>query len=329
MSKRKVVIIGAGPCGLSAAIECEKEGFDVTVIERGNIVHALFRYPTHQQFFSTSEKLAIGEIPFYSTERKPKRNEALVYYRKVVEEYGLTIEAYEEVTQIDRISEQDFKVTSIKQNGQIVEREAHAVVVATGYYDSPNYMQIPGEDQKHVFHYFHEAHPFFNQKVAVIGGKNSAIDAALELDKAGADVSVYCRYEDYSTSIKPWILPEFESLVKQGKIIMNFETEIHEIGENTITVSGQSGQKRTERADFVFAMTGYHPDHSFIRSMGVNVDTETGRPVFNSDTMETNVKGIYIAGVIAAGNNANEIFIENGRHHGGQIASHLCSRYRD
>ncbi|ADH99657.1 YpdA family putative bacillithiol disulfide reductase [Salisediminibacterium selenitireducens] len=329
MSKRKVIIIGAGPCGLSAAIECEKAGFDVTVIERGNIVHALYRYPTHQQFFSTSEKLAIGDIPFYSTERKPKRNEALVYYRKVVEEYGLTIEAYEEVTKIDRLGIHDFKVTSVKQNGLTMERDAHAVIVATGYYDSPNYMHIPGEDQKHVFHYFHEAHPFYNQKVAVIGGKNSAIDAALELEKAGAEVSVYCRYDNYSSSIKPWILPDFESLVKQGKIMMHFETEIHEIGEDTISVSDVTGTKRNDRADFVFAMTGYHPDHSFIRSMGVEVDMETGRPVFNSESMETNVDGIYIAGVIAAGNNANEIFIENGRHHGGLIASHLGAQFHD
>ncbi|AOM82783.1 YpdA family putative bacillithiol disulfide reductase [Salisediminibacterium beveridgei] len=323
MNKKQVVIVGAGPCGISAAIECEKAGCDVTLIEKGNIVNALYHYPTHQQFFSTSEKLAIGDIPFYSTERKPKRNEALVYYRKVAEEYDLHINAFEEVQSIHQQSDGKFTVETKKKNNDIKTYQSDAVIIATGYYDSPNYLGVPGEEQNHVLHYFHEAHPFFNQKVAVIGGKNSAVDAALELEKAGAEVTVYYRDNDYSSSIKPWILPEFESLVRHGKITMHFNTAIESIGKDTITVNHEKLNRQTYDADFVFAMTGYHPDHSFIRSMGVKVDEASGRPEYDPETMETNVPGIYIAGVIAAGNNANEIFIENGRHHGELIAKSI------
>lgn len=324
MNEKHIVIVGAGPCGISAAIECKKAGCDVTLFEKGNIVNALYHYPTHQQFFSTSEKLSIGDIPFYSTERKPKRNEALVYYRKVVEEYDLHINAFEEVLSINKQSDGEFHVKTKKKNNDMRTYKAHAVIVATGYYDSPNFMNVPGEEQNHVLHYFHEAHPYFNQKVAVIGGKNSAVDAALELEKAGAEVTVYCRDSDYSASIKPWILPEFEGLVRNGKILMHFNTEIESIGPESISVLHEGTKRQTYDADFVFAMTGYHPDHSFIRSIGVKVDEESGRPEFDPETMETNVSGIYIAGVIAAGNNANEIFIENGRHHGELIAKSIA-----
>ncbi|CAM3716381.1 YpdA family putative bacillithiol disulfide reductase [Alkalicoccus chagannorensis] len=321
MQKEKIIIIGAGPCGLSAAIELQQRGYDPLVIEKGNIVEAIYRYPTHQQFFSTSEKLSIGGIPFYSTERKPKRNEALVYYRKVVEEKQVRVHAYETVTGVER--DTSFTVTT-KKKGGVRKYEAEAVVIATGYYDSPNYMNIKGEHQPHVYHYFHEAHPFFGQKTAVIGGKNSAVDAALELEKAGADVTVYYRGSSYSSSIKPWILPEFDSLVRKHAIRMHFDSSVEEIKESTLLARTPDGLLE-EEADFVFAMTGYHPDHSFIRSIGVHVDEATGRPEADPETMETNVAGVYIAGVIAAGNNANEIFIENGRWHGEKIADHITS----
>ncbi|WP_088035656.1 YpdA family putative bacillithiol disulfide reductase [Evansella clarkii] len=327
MKQEDAIIIGAGPCGLAAAIALQNKGMSPLIIEKGNIVNAIYNYPTHQQFFSSSEKLAIGNIPFYSIERKPKRNEALVYYRQVAEEKDLKINAYEKVVSVTKNAERNFTVQTKLLNGSEKEYSTKYLIIATGYYDSPNYMNIEGEDQPHVFHYFKEAHPFYGQHTAVIGGKNSAVDAALELEKAGAKVTVYFRGAEYSKSIKPWILPEFDGLVRNGRISMHFNTEIEGITENSI-IYRKDNQKMEDRADFVFAMTGYHPDHSFLKEMGVEVETETGRPVFNEETMETNVENIFIAGVIAAGNNANEIFIENGRFHGGRIAVAITDKER-
>lgn len=322
MIRETAIIIGAGPCGLAAAIALKEIGLDPLVIEKGNIVNALYHYPTHQTFFSTSDKLAIGNIPFYSIERKPKRKEALVYYRQVVLEKKLRIHTYEKVLSVNKQEDGKFLVHSETKTGKQHTYIADYAIVATGYYDSPNLLHVKGEDQAHVFHYFKEAHPFFDQDVAIIGGKNSAVDAALELEKAGARVSVYYRGSQYSPSIKPWILPEFDSLIRHGKIEMYFETIVEEIKKDTIIVC-QKDKRMEKKADFVFAMTGYHPDHSFLINMGVEVDKETGRPVYNPETMETNVDNLFIAGVIAAGNNANEIFIENGRLHGALIAKKI------
>ncbi|MBU9714263.1 YpdA family putative bacillithiol disulfide reductase [Evansella tamaricis] len=324
MKQEKVIIIGGGPCGLAAAIAIQRIGMDPLVIEKGNIVNALYNYPTHQQFFSTSEKLSIGDVPFYSTERKPKRNEALVYYRQVVKEKNIRINAFEKVIEVTKEDSGQFSVVAITLSGKKNHYKASYIIMATGYYDSPNMMGIKGEELPHVYHYFKEAHPFFDQHVAVIGGKNSAVDAALELEKAGAKVTVFYRGETYSPSIKPWILPEFESLVKHGKIEMHFGTNILEIKENTL-IYEKNGDRNEKKADFVFAMTGYHPDHSFIQSMGVTIDSRSGRPTYDV-SMETNVTNIFIAGVIAAGNNANEIFIENGRYHGDKIANIIKER---
>ncbi|WP_147804811.1 YpdA family putative bacillithiol disulfide reductase [Alkalicoccus halolimnae] len=325
MQQEKVIIIGGGPCGLSAAIELQMKGLNPLIIEKGNLVHSIYKYPTHQQFFSTSEKLSVGGIPFYSTERKPKRNEALVYYRKVAEEKEVRINSYEEVIAIEEHTDGGNYKLSTESKGETKEYLTEYIVVATGYYDSPNSMNIPGEELPHVYHYFHEAHPYFGQKVAVIGGKNSAVDAALELEKAGAEVTVFYRGSDYSPSIKPWILPEFESLVKNEKIRMYFNTSITNIERESIFFL-QKGMEDSIKVDFVFAMTGYHPDHSFIRSMGVQVDDASGRPDYSPLTMETNKNNIFIAGVIAAGNNANEIFIENGRWHGQYIAEEIYKK---
>ncbi|CAM3879886.1 YpdA family putative bacillithiol disulfide reductase [Mesobacillus zeae] len=314
-----VIIVGAGPCGLAAAIALKKINKNPLVIEKGNIVNAIYHYPTHQTFFSSSEKLSIGEIPFITEDHKPRRNQALVYYREVVKREGIRIHAYEKVTSIKK-EDGAFKVVSEKQ-----DYRTPYVIIATGYYDNPNYMEIPGENLPKVFHYFKEAHPFFDMDAAVIGGKNSSVDAAIELVKAGARVTVLYRGSEYSGSIKPWILPEFESLVKNGSIRMEFEAAVTEISDKTISFE-QNGKRHSVKNDVVFAMTGYHPDHRFLEKMGIALDPETGRPVHNPETMETNVEGIFIAGVIAAGNNANEIFIENGRFHGGQIASTIAGR---
>lgn len=317
MQKVEAIIVGGGPCGLAAAIELQNIGLTPVIIEKGNIVNAIYNYPTHQTFFSTSEKLAIGDVPFIIEQRKPKRNQALVYYREVVKAKKLLVNRFEKVESVKKV-DGIFNVKTDKDS-----YETPYVVIATGYYDHPNYLHIPGESLPKVHHYFKEGHPFFDLNVLVIGGKNSAIDAALELNKAGAHVTVIYRGNDYSASIKPWVLPEFLGLVREGEITMHFNTEVKEIREKEVIVE-IAGQKETIDNDIVFAMTGYHPDHRFIREMGVEIDEQTGRPTFDPETMETNVQNLFIAGVIAAGNNANEIFIENGRFHGNLIAQKIA-----
>ncbi|WOD64468.1 YpdA family putative bacillithiol disulfide reductase [Niallia taxi] len=319
MKEEQAIIIGAGPCGLAAAIALEQVNIKPLIIEKGNVVNAIHGYPTHQTFFSTSEKLEIGGIAFLTEQYKPNRNQALVYYREVVKRKNLRINAYEEVINVKK--EADYFTIKTSKD----EYRANYVIVATGYYDHPNYMNVPGEDLPKVSHYFKEAHPYFNHDVTVIGGKNSSVDAAIELVKAGSRVTVLYRGTEYSSSIKPWILPEFEALVRNDVIKMEFAAEVVEINEKTLVYT-KHGDTCEIANDFVFAMTGYHPDHQFIKLMGVEMEAETGRPVFNPETMETNVEGIFIAGVIAAGNNANEIFIENGKFHGDQIAKAIANR---
>ncbi|UDK96237.1 YpdA family putative bacillithiol disulfide reductase [Lysinibacillus sphaericus] len=319
MQQVDAIIVGGGPCGLAAAISLQKIGLQPIVIEKGNIVNAIYNYPTHQTFFSTSERLAIGDVPFIIEGRKPKRNQALVYYREVVRLKNIQVNRFEKVESVVKSGEL-FTVTTDKD----VYGTSY-VVIATGYYDHPNYMNIPGEALPKVHHYFKEGHEFFDTDVLVIGGKNSAVDAALELNKAGARVTVVYRGSEYSSSIKPWVLPEFEGVVRNGEVTMHFNTIVKEIREHEVIIN-IDGREEMIKNDFVFAMTGYHPDHSFIRAMGVTIDEETGRPFCHPETMETNVAGLFIAGVIAAGNNANEIFIENGRFHGDCIAQAIAER---
>ncbi len=317
MKKEDVIIIGGGPCGLSAAIEIEKKGYRPLVIERGNIVNSIYNYPTHQTFFSSSLKLSIGDIPFITAKAKPKRLDALVYYRNVAELKDIRVNSFENVEQVTKKQDGQFLVKTSKD-----QYEARYVVVATGYYDNPNRLNVPGEELPHVHHYFKEAHPYYKRRVVIIGGKNSAIDAGIELAHAGAEVTVVYRGAHYSESIKPWVLPEFESLVRHEKITMHFNTEVVAIDEDNVHVITEGKQTKIE-ADTVFAMIGYHPDHAFIRKMGVAIDEVTGEPHYDEETMESNVEGLFIAGVIAAGNDANTIFIENGRFHGCQIAEKI------
>ncbi|WP_046174125.1 YpdA family putative bacillithiol disulfide reductase [Domibacillus indicus] len=320
MKTEECIIVGGGPCGLAAAIALKEIGKNPLVIEKGNVVNAIYNYPTHQTFFSSSEKLAIGDVPFIIEERKPRRNQALVYYREVVKLKNLRINRFEQVERVQKQESGLFHVYTSKG-----AYETPYVIIATGYYDHPNYMNIPGEELDHVFHYFKEAHPFFDTDTVVIGGKNSSVDAALELHKAGARVTVIYRGSGYSPSVKPWILPEFDALVRNGEINMIFDAEVKKIEPGSLTYE-LDGQEETISSEFVFAMTGYHPDHGFLRKMGVHIDSETGRPIYSEETKETNVENIFIAGVIAAGNNANEIFIENGRFHGGEIAAAIEKR---
>ncbi|MFP7297817.1 YpdA family putative bacillithiol disulfide reductase [Neobacillus niacini] len=317
MNIEDIIIVGGGPCGLAAAISLKEIGLNPLIIEKGNVVNAIYHYPTHQTFFSTSEKLEIGDVPFVTENYKPKRNQALVYYREVVKRKQLRVNSFEIVSKVSK-SADGYQVVTNRQTYQ-----TPFVVIATGYYDHPNYMNVPGEALPKVSHYFKEAHPYFDKDVCVIGGKNSSVDAAIELVKAGASVTVLYRGKEYSQSIKPWILPEFEALVRNGTITMEFNSEIIEITNDQVRYKKEGKEEKTIKNDFVFAMTGYRPDHQFLKNMGITIDEETGRPLFNPDTMETNIEGIYIAGVIAAGNNANEIFIENGRFHGGLIAQSI------
>jgi thioredoxin reductase (NADPH) len=317
-----IIIVGGGPCGLAAAIAFQDKGIKPLIIEKGNLVNSIYHYPTHQTFFSTSEKLEIGEVPFITDSYKPKRNQALVYYREVAKRKQLRINAFEKVSKISKLDELFHVYTN---NNSYCARY---VIIATGYYDHPNYMNVPGENSPKVFHYFKEAHPYYDKDVCVIGGKNSSVDAALELVKAGARVTVLYRGDKYSPSIKPWILPEFEALVRTGTILMEFNANVMEITDNQVIYT-KDGDEKAISNDFVFAMTGYHPDHQFLINMGVKIDEGSGSPFFNPDTMETNVEGIYIAGVIAAGNNANEIFIENGRFHGGDIARSIIEKMQE
>ena len=313
------IIVGGGPCGLAAAISLQNIGLSPIIIEKGNVVEAIYKYPTHQTFFSTSEKLAIGDVPFIIEGRKPKRNQALVYYREVVKLKKLQVNRFETVERVEK--KQDFFVVNTSKGVY----HAKVVVIATGYYDHPNLLGIPGEELPKVSHYFKEGHTYFDTDVVVIGGKNSSIDAALELHKAGARVTVVYRGSTYSSSIKPWILPEFEGVVKNGEITMLFESHVEEIKQEEVIIR-QQNQVISLKNDFVFAMIGYHPDHEFLREMGVRIDEESGRPLLNELTMESNIENLYIAGVLAAGNNANEIFIENGRFHGELIADAIVQK---
>ncbi|MGW7985803.1 bacillithiol disulfide reductase YpdA [Staphylococcus shinii] len=315
------IIIGGGPCGLSAAIEQKRKGIDTLVIEKGNVVDAIYNYPTHQTFFSSSDKLSIGDVPFIVEESKPHRNQALVYYRAVVKHHQLRINAFEEVLTVKKINNR-FTITTTKDVYQ-----CRFLTVATGYYGHHNQLEVEGAELPKVMHYFKEAHPYFDQNIVIIGGKNSAVDAALELEKAGANVTVIYRGSDYPKAIKPWILPNFESLVRHEKINMAFDSNVVKITEDSV-IYEQNGQTLEIANDYVFAMIGYHPDYEFLQSIGIEInENEYGTaPVYNKETYETNVENCYIAGVIAAGNDANTIFIENGKYHGGIITQSILSK---
>ncbi len=324
MQQEEIIIIGGGPCGLSCALALQKHGINPLIIEKGNIVNTIYNYPTHQMFFSSSEKLEIGDVAFITEKKKPVRNEALVYYRAVADRKNLRIHPFEKVTSVCKQAN-SFQVNATDFSGNEKKYSADQIIIATGYYDQPNYLDIPGEELPKVMHYFKEAHPYYNQDVVVIGGKNSAIDAALELHKAGANITVLYRGAGYSESIKPWILPEFDMLVKNGAIKLEFNAAVTKITEDKVhyRVSGKSHHIAN---DFVFAMIGYQPDIPFLKNIGVKIDGKSGSPSYNEETYETNIRGVYVAGVVAAGYNNNRIFIENGRFHGERIADSIMKK---
>jgi thioredoxin reductase (NADPH) len=319
-----LLVIGAGPTGLACAIEAQRRGFSAVLVDKGCLCNSLFHYPAHMTFFTTPELLEIGDMPFSSPNQKPNRNEALEYYRKVAEHYRLNIRQYETVDSVSG-SDGNFTVHTTDRFGRKSQHRARKLVIATGYYDLPNYLGIPGEDLPKVKHYYHEPHPFYGLDVVVIGGKNSAAIAALDLWRHGARVTLVHRGPEMHRHVKYWILPDISNRIKNGEITAHFSSTVTNISEDHVTLATSQGERIIPN-HFVFALTGYHPDFTFIERLGVQLDATNDRcPVCNPATLESNVPGIYLAGVIVAGERTNEIFIENGRFHGKLIAEHLRS----
>jgi len=318
------LVVGAGPTGLACAIELQSRGIQTVVIEKGCVTNSLYNYPTHMTFFTTPELLEIGNIPMTSLNEKPNRTEALKYYRKVAEHYHLDIRQYEKV---DRISGEDnaFQVFTTDRLGCPHLYQARKIVLATGYYDVPNMLGVPGENLEKVLHYYKEPHPYYNHDVAVVGAKNSAAIAALELFWTGARVTLIHRGPAISDRVKYWIKPNIENRIKSGEIKGYFNSRITEILPGSIRVATPEGEI-TLKNDFVFALVGYRPDLEFLAETGITLEPDTQRPRTDPVTLESERAGIYLAGVIVAGMHTNEIFIENGRFHGQAIANAIQAR---
>ena len=319
-----VIVVGAGPTGLACAIEIQKAGFKVKTIEKGCVVNSLYRYPTNLTFFTTPELLEIGDIPMTAVREKPTRGEALKYYRRVAGHYRLDIHQYEQVESIDG-DDGAFRILSTDRTGEQRRYEARKVVLATGFYDIPVRMGIPGEELPKVRHYYHEPHPFYDCDLAVIGGQNSAAICALECYRAGARVSLIHRHPELSPKIKYWILPDISNRIKNGEVSAYLGTRVTKIEQRHLHLETPDGPKVIAN-DFVLAMTGYQPDLEFLASVGIVLNDETRKPQTNPETLESDRPGVYLAGVIVAGMHTNEIFIENGRFHGGQIAADVAAK---
>jgi len=317
--KFDVLVVGAGPTGLACAIEAQRAGMSAVLVEKGCLVNSLFHYPSNLVFFTTPELLEIGDMPFTSPNQKPNRPEALEYYRKVADHYKLDIRQYERVEQVEG-GDGDFTVHVVDRLDGARQYDSRKLVLATGYYDLPNIMHIPGEDLPKVTHYYREPHPYYDTDVLVIGGKNSAAIAALDLYRHGARVTLVHRGSGMSPSVKYWIKPDIENRIKAGEITGYFQSRVREILQDDVIVDTPEGEVRIKN-DFVFALTGYHPDFGFLQKLGIRLTERDCRPVCNPETLESNVPGIYLAGVIVAGSATSEIFIENGRFHGRQIAA--------
>jgi len=311
------VVVGAGPTGLACGIELKQRGVSTVLIDKGCVVNSIYNYPTHMVFFTTPELLEIGGLPMTSLNEKPGRTEALKYYRRAAEHYQLDIRQYERVLKIEG-DDGDFRVRTSK-----AEYAARKIILATGYYDLPNMLNVPGEQLGKVIHYYKEPHPFYNHDVMVVGAKNSAAIAALELHWTGARVTMLHRGASISDRVKYWIKPNIENRIKSGEIQAYFKSTLLEIQPKAVVLDTPDGQI-TLKNDFVFAMTGYRPDLEFLGSLGIRLDPVSQRPRTNPDTLESDRPGIFLAGVIVAGMHTNEIFIENGRFHGKKIAEAIA-----
>ncbi|MGA2086528.1 MAG: YpdA family putative bacillithiol disulfide reductase [Terracidiphilus sp.] len=321
-----LLVVGAGPTGLACAIEAQKAGFRAVVVDKGCLCNSLYHYPAHMTFFTTSELLEIGDLPFPSPNAKPNRNEALQYYRQVAAHYRLDVRQYQCVTRVTG-ADGAFTVHTKDRFGRPGAIQTRKLAVSTGYYDLPNMMNIPGESLSKVHHYYVDPHPYFGMDVVVVGGKNSAAIAALELWRSGARVTLVYRGPEIPPHVKYWIKPDIENRIRNGEIKAYFGSNVVEITPDAVVV--ETPQERlTLKNDFVFAMTGYHPDFDFLEGLGLRFKGPDRLPVCDAGTLESNVPGIYLAGVIVAGSRTNDIFIENGRFHGRQIAAALASKLK-
>jgi thioredoxin reductase (NADPH) len=321
MTTYDIVCVGAGPTGLACAMDAKRAGMKALVIDKGCLCNSIYHYPVNMVFFTTPELLEIGNLPMVCGGEKPTRAEALKYYRKGAEFYSLELRLFEKVVRVDG-HHGAFTVVTERENGAEEQYHAKNIVVATGYYDLPNEMGVPGEHQPHVNHYYTEPHEFWSQEVVVIGGKNSAVETALDLWRNGARVTLLVRGKELGTSIKYWVKPDIENRIKAGQITAVFNTTIKEIVRDGVLIQNGGGE-RLVPAKQIFALTGYHPDYEFIEGLGVKLDKESRKPDLNPDTLESNVQGVFLAGVVVAGRHTSEIFIENGRFHGKQIVQAL------
>ncbi len=321
MATYDIICIGAGPTGLACAIEAKRAGMKPLVIDKGCLCNSIYHYPVNMVFFTTPELLEIGDLPLVSAAEKPVRVEALKYYRKAAEHFELELRLFERVLRVDG-HDSNFTVVTETEKGTEGRYTSKKISVATGYYDLPNIMGIPGEELPHVSHYYSEPFEFWNQDVVVIGGKNSAAEAALDLYRNGARVTLVHRNAELGQGIKYWVRPDIENRIKAGQVKALFETRLKQITSDEVVVQNGAGEKRLP-AKQVFALTGYHPDFEFIESLGVQLDPETRKPALDPNTLESNVPGIHLAGVVIGGRHTGEIFIENGRFHGKQIIESL------
>jgi thioredoxin reductase (NADPH) len=322
-----VVIVGAGPCGLAAAIAIDRAGWRALVIEASCVVSSIARYPTYLTFFSTAERIEIGGMPFVVATEKPTRRDALAYYRDVVERNALIVRQYERVERIELEGDR-FLVRSRARGRGVRATSVRAVVIATGYFDSPNLLGVPGEDLSHVSHRYREGHEAFMQDAIVVGGKNSAAEAALDLYRSGARVTMVYHGEALSPSVKPWVAPDLQNRITEGHIRTRWRSRVVAIEPSDVVLETPHGPERLP-ADHVYLLTGYTPEHELLHQLGATIDRVTGIPIHDPATMETDVPGVFIAGVISAGNDANKVFIENGRGHGELIARHLVAKWGD
>ena len=317
-----LLIIGAGPCGLAAGIAAKQAGIPAILVDRGTVVTTIARYPLAMTFFSTPERIEIGGVPFIASHEKPTRQDGMLYYRRVAEHFDLDVRPKENVTDVARDPDGRFRAEVARPHDRKIYL-ADAVVFATGYYDNPNYMGVPGEDLPHVAHYFVEGHPYWHRRVVVIGAGNSSVDAALECWRAGAEVTLVHFGEGFDRTVKAWVLPDITNRVKQGSIAVRWRSRVRSISPTDVEVEHEgTGQVERLSADAVLAMTGYHADTAMLKRLGVPVDPATGVPEHDETSMATPVPGLYLAGVIASGNDANRLFIENARGHGELIVNH-------
>jgi thioredoxin reductase (NADPH) len=320
-----LLVIGAGPCGLAVGVAAKKAGLPCVLLDRRTIVSTIERYPLSMTFFSTPERIEIGDVPFISSHEKPNRHDGLIYYRRVAEHYGLEVRPGEEVVDVTRDPDSGgmFRIAVSRAHDDKTYL-ASAVAFATGYYDNPNYLDIPGESLPHVNHYFVEGHPYWRKRVVVIGAGNSSVDAALECWRAGATVTLVHFGEGFDRTVKAWVLPDIVNRVKEGSIAVRWRSRVRAITPTHVEVASDvSGTAEMIAADAVLAMTGYHADTSLLQRLDVPVDPVTGVPAHDESSMATPVPGCYLAGVIASGNDANRLFIENARGHGELIVRHL------